>query len=134
GPAGIKGRAKESQGLLDGIGGSLAGTSERRLRGSSWKAPPSECRSVLMTCRLLSPSGGAAVPEPSVSPTTTPQIDHYSASYGASNRGTSPFFGTERISPFRGSAPERWFSLPARCSDSVSGPCEPAFRCGWKSS
>src|SRR3954469_21573738 len=76
---------------------------------------------------LPSPFRLAAVP---LIPKTTcralpPQVghSHYSASYGASKRGTSPFFGTRRRSPDRGTPKKshhQWV-CPVRtvCSDSV---------------
>src|SRR5204863_8551690 len=63
-------------------------------------APPSEFRSALMIFAVsFPPSGGAAITEAGVPRTTTPQMDLYTASYGAPNRATSPFFGTWRKSP-----------------------------------
>src|SRR5262249_18767931 len=71
-----------------------------RFAGGHWKRVP---LSPHVVCRLLSALRRRRGFRSRRAVTTTPQIDLYWASYGGFRRATSPFFGTERISPKRGS-------------------------------
>src|SRR5207249_1377879 len=96
------GSTSESYGPLSGVANKAVAIRGRGLRRPCWEDSPSDWRSALMLCRLLSANSGAAVTEAGVPRTTTPQIDHYWDATVLPTGGHPPFSGRNEDPPNEG--------------------------------